>query len=104
MAAGYPSIYNGDALTDAYNVVVKMRINAAPILQFDMLRTSGQWPSVTNGTMVMADGQIYVIKMISDGRDASGKVYGRAEGKHVWWEACQKVHIPMTFDIGKNPG
>ena len=106
----YPEIYPagtqdfalpGVPLTDAYDVCTTLRINTASGLTFNILFTSMQRRLVKRGAIVKAGGQLYILKIVYDGADA-GRPYLRANGKHLFWELCERKHLPMAFWIGQN--
>ena len=106
----YPEIYPagtqdftlpGVPLTDAYDVCTTLRINTASGLTFSILFTSMQRRLVKRGAIVKAGGQLYILKIVYDGADA-GRPYLRANGKHLFWELCERKHLPMAFWIGQN--
>ena len=89
----------GTPLFDAYAVAVKQRINVANSLTFNILRTSDQWDLIKNGAIIKVEEQLYVVKIITDGRN-SGKPFAWVQAKHIWWEICEKKHLPQAFFIG----
>lgn len=91
----------GIPLTDAYNVMIRKRINTVSGLSFQMPRGSSKWPLIKIEDIVKADGQLYVIKRINDGTE-NGRPYAKVEALHIWWEVCEKKHIPKTQFIGKS--
>lgn len=104
----YPELYNaghsdftvaGIPLTDAYNVMIRQQINTAAGMSFQMPRDSVRWKYVKKEAIVKVEGQPYIVKIINDGSD-NGKPFGKVEATHIWWEICEKKHIPHAFFIG----
>jgi len=91
----------GLPLLDAFDVCVTTRINAAATLSMSVPRTGGQYGFVRRGAVVKAGGQLFILKIVADGSDA-GKPFLRANGTHIFWELCERKHIPAAFWVGEN--
>jgi len=89
----------GTPLLDAFEVAVNERINAAGTISFNMPQNSRMLSSVKQGAVVRALGQLYIIGVATDGVN-NGQPYVRVQGKHIFWEICEKRHLPKAFWIG----
>jgi len=87
-------------ISDAYNITVSKRVSAAWLLAFDIPVTSSQRDDLIKGTIIRADGQLFLISSITDGT-TDGRPYSRISGLHIFWERCNKIHLPRTMWIGK---
>jgi hypothetical protein len=89
----------GQPLQDAYNIAVNQRVSAAWMLSFDIPVNSAEFDDFTEGVTVKAEGQLFLISSITDGI-TNGLPYAKISGLHIFWERCNKIHLPRTMWIG----
>jgi hypothetical protein len=89
----------GKAIKDAYNIAVNQRVSAAWIVSFDIPIASIEREVLIKGAVIKADGQLFLISSITDGI-TDGRPYAKISGIHVFWERCNKIHLPRTMWIG----
>ncbi len=89
----------GADLTEAFNVCIKQRINAAWEITFDMTYNGTQWQHVVPGAVVKADGQLYIIEMVKHGL-TDGLHNCHAMGIQLFWARTTKKHVPKIDKVG----
>lgn len=90
-------------LEKAYNVKIRQQINGEYLLSFNLPRNNEKWQYIQVENKVKAEGQIFRIKKISDGRDEAGKLIGEVSCEHITYDLNDNVFIPYFERIGATP-
>jgi len=92
----------GMPLADAYNVSVRRKINAAAVLTFNVPHNGPSRLRARRDAVIKCEGQLYIVKIVTDGAD-NGRPYAKAEARALWWDVCEKKHLPTVNYIGLTP-
>jgi phage minor structural protein len=90
----------GIFLKSAFNVNIKQRINQPNALSFRFPYGDADLNLIKPEAAVKAENELFTVKIITDGIGGDGLPFISAECSSLWWEVCEKKHLPRVFHIG----
>ncbi|MBE7030290.1 MAG: hypothetical protein E7409_02550 [Ruminococcaceae bacterium] len=81
-------------LTDVQEVCIKEVLNGGHTLTFSIGRDSALYPQMVYDAYIKAEGQLFRIRSVEEGRGGDGAPFAHISCVHVWYEAADCKYIP----------